>query len=141
MVQGIYQLQPVASAGDTMVLTIDLGGDRKRIGLGEPGDQLILGDWDCDDVDTPGLYKPAGAWSSTTTAGRRWPTRRTSPTRSETVDTGGRAEVAEGNGSRCDRIRSGDDAGESSGSVPEAEPVTGAATSAGGPRVRHHGER
>jgi hypothetical protein len=53
VVQGIYQLQAVTGAGNLMVLTIDLGGERHQIQLGEPGDQLVLGDRDCDGVDTP----------------------------------------------------------------------------------------
>jgi hypothetical protein len=27
--------------------------------LGSPGDALLLGDWDCDGDDTPGLYRPS----------------------------------------------------------------------------------
>jgi hypothetical protein len=52
--------------------TIDLGWDAEerilsvptdgaepvRYRLGEPGDQLVVGDWDCDGRDTPGLYRP-----------------------------------------------------------------------------------
>jgi hypothetical protein len=30
-----------------------------RLHLGRPGDQLVLGDWDHDGRDTPGLYDPA----------------------------------------------------------------------------------
>ena len=104
MVQGVYQLQPVPAGSDGMVLTIDLDGERKRILLGEPGDQLVLGDWDCDGVDTPGLYKAAAGevqyfdvWPD---GGRS----RTSRTRSRRSSAGGRAELAEGDGSRCDRI-------------------------------------
>jgi len=105
-----------------MVLTIDIGGDRKRIGLGEPGDQLILGDWDCDGVDTPGLYKPPGGvvqyfdvWPSVADQAYQ-------PDKVETVDGAGRAELAEGNGSRCDRI-SVDAAAAPAAHVPEATPV------------------
>jgi hypothetical protein len=27
--------------------------------LGRPGDLLVVGDWDCDRVDTPALYRPS----------------------------------------------------------------------------------
>jgi hypothetical protein len=27
--------------------------------LGRPGDQLVLGDWDCDGLVTPGLHRPS----------------------------------------------------------------------------------
>jgi Protein kinase domain len=121
VVQGIYQLQPVGG-DDVMVLTIDLGSDRKRIGLGDPGDQLVLGDWDCDGVDTPGLYKPAegvvqyfDVWPAVADQAYQ-------PNKVETVDGGGRAELAEGNGSRCDRI-SVDAAAAPAAQAPEATPV------------------
>ncbi len=32
-----------------------------RYQLGEPGDTVVLGDWDCDGRDTPALYRPGGA--------------------------------------------------------------------------------
>jgi hypothetical protein len=31
----------------------------RRIQVGEAGDLLLLGDWDCDDTDTPALYRPS----------------------------------------------------------------------------------
>ena len=34
-------------------------GARRRFALGRPGDQLLLGDWDGDGVDTAALYDPA----------------------------------------------------------------------------------
>ncbi|MGH9178930.1 MAG: hypothetical protein ACRD0N_10305, partial [Acidimicrobiales bacterium] len=36
---------------------LEAGGARYR--LGRPGDQLLLGDWDCDGRDTPALYRPS----------------------------------------------------------------------------------
>jgi hypothetical protein len=122
VVQGIYQLQPVAGVGDTMVLTIDLAGDRKRIGLGEPGDQLILGDWDCDGADTPGLYKPAQGVVQYFDVWPQVADQSYQPDKVETVEPGGRAEVAEGNGSRCDRIAIRAEPA-SSARAPEATPV------------------
>ncbi|MGH9137596.1 MAG: hypothetical protein ACRD0G_11195, partial [Acidimicrobiales bacterium] len=37
------------------VLTID----GQRYGIGRPGDEIRLGDWDCDGIDTPRLFRPA----------------------------------------------------------------------------------
>jgi tRNA A-37 threonylcarbamoyl transferase component Bud32 len=128
VVQGIYQLQQVTGAGNVMVLTIDRGGERQHLLLGEPGDHLVLGDWDCDGVDTPGLYKPAAgavlyydAWPDV--AAQRYQADRT-----ETVEPGGRAERAESNGGRCDRIAVTPPA-ESAGG-PEAQPVAAGGASA-----------
>jgi hypothetical protein len=56
-VAGVYQPGELPDGGTAMVLTIRLDGAEKRIGLGQPGDQLVLGDWNCDGVDTPGLYR------------------------------------------------------------------------------------
>ncbi len=35
----------------------DLDGDVKFFFFGNPGDRPFMGDWDCDGVDTPGLYR------------------------------------------------------------------------------------
>ena len=32
-------------------------GNTTTIGYGNPGDSPFIGDWDCDEVDTPGLYR------------------------------------------------------------------------------------
>ncbi|MEX0864006.1 MAG: PQQ-dependent sugar dehydrogenase, partial [Acidimicrobiia bacterium] len=32
-------------------------GNSTTIGYGNPGDSPFIGDWDCDEVDTPGLYR------------------------------------------------------------------------------------
>ncbi|MGZ4728670.1 MAG: protein kinase domain-containing protein, partial [Acidimicrobiales bacterium] len=37
----------------------DPSGARRRFALGQPGDQLLLGDWDGDGRDTPALYSPS----------------------------------------------------------------------------------
>ncbi len=37
----------------------ELDGGRSHFALGLPGDQFILGDWNSDGVDTPGLYRPS----------------------------------------------------------------------------------
>jgi eukaryotic-like serine/threonine-protein kinase len=45
---------------DTQVLAVPEGDDEvMRYQLGEAGDVLLLGDWDCDGPQTPGLYRPS----------------------------------------------------------------------------------
>jgi hypothetical protein len=43
---------------DRGTATLDLG-ERGRYLLGEPGDVLVVGDWDCDGTVTPALYRPS----------------------------------------------------------------------------------
>jgi hypothetical protein len=38
--------------------TATLRTDRGSFHLGEPGDEVVVGDWDCDRVATPALYRP-----------------------------------------------------------------------------------
>ena len=38
---------------------LEVAGERYQ--LGQPGDVVVLGDWDCDGRDTPALYRPGGA--------------------------------------------------------------------------------
>jgi len=54
---GTYRLPAGAASVEDMVLNITIDGEDRRIRLGQQGDRLFLGDWDCDDVDTPGLYR------------------------------------------------------------------------------------
>lgn len=54
----------VVGCGTTAVqrgneLHVTLDGVAHRYRIGEPGDVVLLGDWDCDGIDTPGLYRPA----------------------------------------------------------------------------------
>jgi eukaryotic-like serine/threonine-protein kinase len=100
---GVYRAEAVGGA-ERMVLSIRINGDRQRIAIGEPGDQLVLGDWDCDGVDTPGLYRAAAGDIQYFDV---WPAveqRRYQPDRTEPVDPGGSASLADGDGDRCDRI-------------------------------------
>jgi eukaryotic-like serine/threonine-protein kinase len=100
---GVYQPEAIGGA-EHMVLSIRIDGDRQRIAIGEPGDQLVLGDWDCDGVDTPGLYR-AGAGD--VQYFDVWPQverERYQPDRTEPAGPGGRATLARGDGDRCDRI-------------------------------------
>lgn len=43
----------------TAELTVQTADGPARFRIGEPGDALLVGDWDCDGLDTPGLYRPA----------------------------------------------------------------------------------
>ena len=40
-------------------LYVTIAGEERTFRIGEPGDQLLLGDWDCDGIDTPAVYRPA----------------------------------------------------------------------------------
>lgn len=42
-------------------LTVQADDGPSRFRIGAPGDELLLGDWDCDgtDTDTAGIYRPA----------------------------------------------------------------------------------
>ncbi len=45
---------------DDNVLTVEgEDGEVVRYELGQDGDELVMGDWDCDDRDTPALYRPS----------------------------------------------------------------------------------
>lgn len=78
--------------------------DERRLQVGEPGDALLLGDWDCDGADTPALYRPStgevfefGSWLSGDGT----------LTSEETHETGirdGTPKVAEPTGAGCDRV-------------------------------------
>ncbi|MBW3643372.1 MAG: hypothetical protein KY447_10705, partial [Actinobacteria bacterium] len=46
--------------GDVLEVVIDPAEDQpRRYQLGRADDHLLLGDWDCDGIDTPGLYRPS----------------------------------------------------------------------------------
>ncbi len=135
-VAGVYQLQPLPSGTTGMVLTIPLGGTDKQIGLGEAGDQVVLGDWNCDGVDTPALYRRAAGEVQYFDV---WPSveqRSYQPDAVEDAAAGGEAELDQGSGRDrgCDRVRvsttGSDDTG--AGATP-AEVVSTTATPTGGP--------
>lgn len=100
---GVYRAEAVAGS-ERMVLSIRIDGDRQRIAIGEPGDQLLLGDWDCDGVDTPGLYRAGAGDVRYFDAWPRVEQQRYQPDRTEPAEPGGSASLAEGDGDRCDRI-------------------------------------
>jgi eukaryotic-like serine/threonine-protein kinase len=100
---GVYRPEAVAGT-ELMVLSIRIDGDRQRIAIGEPGDQLLLGDWDCDGADTPGLYRTRHGDVQYFDAWPEVERQRYEPNRSEAAAPGGTAALGEGTGERCDRI-------------------------------------
>lgn len=50
----------VVRQGDVVEAVVDPAESQpRRFQLGQPDDAFLLGDWDCDGTDTPGLYRPA----------------------------------------------------------------------------------
>lgn len=54
---------PVASVGlvvaaDAQWTLYDGGGLETSFSFGEAGDRPVMGDWDCDGIDTPGVFRP-----------------------------------------------------------------------------------
>ena len=52
---------------------VEPGTAPRRYAIGAPGDVVALGDWNCDGIDTPGLFRPStgvislfDAWPVTT---------------------------------------------------------------------------
>jgi len=135
-VAGVYQPQALPSGTTGMVLTIPIDGTEKQIGLGEPGDQVVLGDWDCDGVDTPALYRRAAGEVQYFDV---WPSveqRSYQPDAVEDAAAGGDAVLQEGSGDDrdCDRVRvSTTESGDSGAGVDPVEAVSAAATAAQGP--------
>jgi hypothetical protein len=106
-VRGVYQPETLPDGTTAMVLTIALDGVDKQIGMGDAGDRVVLGDWDCDGDDTPGLYRTA---TGVVDYFDVWPTveqRSYQPDRSEQLEAGGDARLDEGagEGDDCDRVR------------------------------------
>lgn len=46
-------------ADNVLVVALEGAGPPRQLRLGQPGDQLVVGDWDCDGAETPALYRPA----------------------------------------------------------------------------------
>ena len=103
-VVGVYGSRTLADGTTQMVLAITIDGTAKQIGLGAVGDQLVLGDWNCDGVDTPGVYQASAGLVQYFDV---WPAveqRTYPPSATEQVPTGGTAALAAGEGDECDRI-------------------------------------
>jgi hypothetical protein len=82
---------------------LELPGGR-RLQVGEPDDRLLLGDWDCDDVDTPALYRPS---TGEVFEFATWVSGADALTSSETHQTGvhgGTPKVVPPTGAGCDRV-------------------------------------
>jgi hypothetical protein len=103
---GLYQVQTLADGSEVMVLTIRIGGDQQRIALGQPGDQVVLGDWDCDGIDTPALYRATVGEVQYFDAWPEVEQEQNPPDRTEAVPAGGTAslERATGEGDDCDVV-------------------------------------
>jgi hypothetical protein len=89
---------PPAHRYDQRTATLEVGG--MRYALGEAGDVLLVGDWDCDGTPTPALYRPADGrifrFSS-------WPDGRSMASApAEVAEAGGHPAVERVDG--CDRI-------------------------------------
>lgn len=54
-----------------LTIALDAGGPASRVAVGAPGDVVLLGDWDCDGVDTPAAYRPS---TGAVTTWDGWPT-------------------------------------------------------------------
>ncbi len=48
----------------------DADGDVLRFFFGNPGDTPVMGDWDCDGIDTPGLFRTSDAFAYLSNANR-----------------------------------------------------------------------
>ena len=44
--------------GKVLLVEVEQGQPARRYQVGKPGDQLVLGDWDCNGTDTLGIYRP-----------------------------------------------------------------------------------
>ena len=96
-----------ADEGGSMVLTVRLhpdDADVARYGVGRAGDRLLLGDWECDGIDTPALYRPStgevltfGSWAPPGTEVR--------PSSTDNLTPGGEPSVDRSGGpDGCDRV-------------------------------------
>jgi Protein kinase domain len=103
---GVYQVQTLADGTEVMVLTIRIGGDQQRIAIGQPGEQVLLGDWDCDGVDTPALYRAAAGQVQYFNVWPEVEQQQYQPDRVEPAAAGGTASVERGtgDGDDCDRV-------------------------------------
>lgn len=101
---GVYQLGIAPDEREDMLLTIRVDGVRRSIRLGELGDRVFLGDWDCDGDDTPGLYR----WTDGEVQYvNRWPAEGdgdVEPDETEPAPARGRASLVDEPADGCDRI-------------------------------------
>jgi hypothetical protein len=74
----VVATSPVFAAGDAEVGMVDTGtgrwhlrepdGSDRSFFYGNPGDIPLLGDWNCDGVDTPGMFRPGNGFFYLTNA-------------------------------------------------------------------------
>lgn len=99
-------------ADGVLIVALD-GGRPRQLRLGRLGDQLLVGDWDCDSDDTPALYRPS---TGTVLYFDDWPDRGGTLTSRAPIETGrigGVAAIEPGAGPGCDTVAVG---------VPEPSP-------------------
>lgn len=90
--------------GEVLEIVVEAGDAApRRYAVGRAGDVLVLGDWDCDGRDTPGLYRPStgaivyyDAWGGPATPA--------APSAYGGGPTNGTAAVARGTGDSCDEL-------------------------------------
>jgi hypothetical protein len=92
-----------AWVGGVLTIALTPNGAPSRIAVGAPGDVVLLGDWDCDGVDTPATYRPS---TGVATTWSRWPHpgAPSAPSAVSTHRTGGSAVVDTDDRSGCDRV-------------------------------------
>jgi hypothetical protein len=94
----------VSWAGNVVEAGTDGPGAPVRFRLGNPGDVLLLGDWDCRGSDAPALYRPG---TGEVFLFPRWAGRGETLAAEATVHTGvvhGRARVVGVPGDGCDQV-------------------------------------
>jgi hypothetical protein len=100
---GLYYPQ-VVSGEERMILRIEVDGEQKRFALGSNGDQVFVGDWDCDDVDTPAVYRKG---TGQVEYYGLWPEehdQRYEPDDLDSEAAGGTATLRRGHGNVCDQV-------------------------------------
>lgn len=81
---------------------IELVHDGRRVGLGQTGDIVVLGDWDCSDIETPALLEMASGQVSIFTT---WPEVSSTVAATSTVTIADATGLTVEPGEPCDRLR------------------------------------
>ncbi|HEY3141449.1 MAG TPA: serine/threonine-protein kinase [Acidimicrobiales bacterium] len=100
---GVYQQTTMPDGQTVMLLTMRLEGEPQQIIVGIPGDQLFLGDWDCDDIDTPALYARTAGQIEYYNAWPQEAGQRNTPTKTEPAPPNATATIDQGSNG-CDTI-------------------------------------
>ncbi|MGH9209965.1 MAG: serine/threonine-protein kinase [Acidimicrobiales bacterium] len=111
VVYGVYEERTLEGGERRMLLTIEVGELEKRIVVGDAGDRLFLGDWDCDGDDTPGIYRRTNGEVQYFNVWPEVADERYEPDSAEPAPASGTASLAPGgngaggeDGAACDRI-------------------------------------